>query len=327
MARTWQLSGEGTYRLHHRHSILGSAQGQWIQALATGYGRLRPEQARTLAQVSMRSGWQHERLVTLLTLRMEAITRPQWMPSAGITWQAHPALRLRGYVARTYRYPSFNDLYWSPGGQPDLKPETGWTAEAGWSYVCRPGNTILTLHQGVFSHHIQNWILWRPGTGYWSAENVLQVWSRGLESSLHWQRPAGRWVPACVVRHHLVRATRTAIYDGADATLHKQLIYTPVHQASVRVGISHRGYTLSYTQAYVGRRYTTADNTLFLSPFTLGSTALSRNFERRYIRGSLTLRAENLWQATYQVVAGYPMPRQQVHLDLSLSPVFAEAKP
>ena len=40
-------------------------------------------------------------------------------------------LVLKGSLSRNYRYPTLNDLYFQPGGNPDLKPEKGWSYDVG----------------------------------------------------------------------------------------------------------------------------------------------------------------------------------------------------
>ena len=38
-------------------------------------------------------------------------------------------------LSRNYRFPTLNDLYFLPGGNPDLKPERGWTYDVGLSFA------------------------------------------------------------------------------------------------------------------------------------------------------------------------------------------------
>lgn len=67
----------------------------------------------------------------------------------GAVWKASDAIDLRLSGGRSYRAPTFNDLYWpftdygwgfSYRGNPDLKPETAWSGELG-----------LDLRHGAFS--------------------------------------------------------------------------------------------------------------------------------------------------------------------------------
>ena len=36
-------------------------------------------------------------------------------------------LQIKGSMAYNYRFPSMNDLYWRPGGNPEVKPEKGYS--------------------------------------------------------------------------------------------------------------------------------------------------------------------------------------------------------
>ena len=36
-------------------------------------------------------------------------------------------------LARNYRYPTLNDLFWTVSGNPDLKPETNYSVEGGFT--------------------------------------------------------------------------------------------------------------------------------------------------------------------------------------------------
>ena len=49
--------------------------------------------------------------------------------SLGSRWQPTDFYTLKINASRNFRTPSFNDLYWQPGGNLLLKPETSWQAE------------------------------------------------------------------------------------------------------------------------------------------------------------------------------------------------------
>ncbi|MDV7399099.1 TonB-dependent receptor, partial [Arthrospira platensis SPKY1] len=51
-------------------------------------------------------------------------------PSLGLERPLTNWLSLKARFSRNYRLPTFNDLYWQPGGNPDLLAESGWSQEA-----------------------------------------------------------------------------------------------------------------------------------------------------------------------------------------------------
>ena len=88
-------------------------------------------------------------------------------------------------LARNFHYPTLNDLYWQPGGNPNLKPEEGITGEAGISYTAIPFGSRVNIEVSAFSSEINHWIMWLPHLkGYWEPVNIEKVKARGLEETL-----------------------------------------------------------------------------------------------------------------------------------------------
>ena len=61
----------------------------------------------------------------------------RFLPSIGLSWLCGPGLHLFANAGKAFRAPTFNQLYYSSNflvGNPDLKPESGWTYETGVKY-------------------------------------------------------------------------------------------------------------------------------------------------------------------------------------------------
>ncbi len=79
-------------------------------------------------------------------------------------------IELKASLARNLHNPGLNDLYWQPGGNPNLRPEEGHTVEAGAHYLQSSGPVELDVEITGYYSDINNWILWLPGNkGYWEA--------------------------------------------------------------------------------------------------------------------------------------------------------------
>ncbi len=77
-------------------------------------------------------------------------------------------------ISRNYRFPTLNDLYFLPGGNPDLKSEHGFTYDVGLSFSVGKEN-VYALSGGInwFDSHIDDWIIWLPTTkGFFSPRNL-----------------------------------------------------------------------------------------------------------------------------------------------------------
>ncbi|MDE5708465.1 MAG: TonB-dependent receptor, partial [Alistipes sp.] len=89
----------------------------------------------------------------------------------------------RASVSRNFRFPTLNDLYFLPGGNPGLRKENGWTYDAGLSFaVGRAGKYKLSGSAAWFDSHVDDWIIWLPTTkGFFSPRNLKKVHAYGIE--------------------------------------------------------------------------------------------------------------------------------------------------
>ena len=87
-------------------------------------------------------------------------------------------------VSRNYRFPTLNDLYFLPGGNTDLKNESGFQYEAGLSFaVGKEGIYTLSGSASWYDQHIDDWILWLPtAKGFFSPVNIKKVHAYGVEA-------------------------------------------------------------------------------------------------------------------------------------------------
>lgn len=80
-------------------------------------------------------------------------------------------------VSRNFRFPTLNDLYFLPGGNPDLKKEHGISYD-GRRFVRRGRGGSYSLHGEAtwFDSYIDDWIVWLPTfKGFWTPKNIKEV--------------------------------------------------------------------------------------------------------------------------------------------------------
>ena len=100
-------------------------------------------------------------------------------------------------MSRNFRFPTLNDLYFLPGGNPDLKKEHGISYDGGVSFaVGRGGSYSLHGEATWFDSYIDDWIVWLPTfKGFWTPKkNIKEVHAYGVElkAGVDWQ-PAPDW--------------------------------------------------------------------------------------------------------------------------------------
>ena len=92
-------------------------------------------------------------------------------------------IMLKASTSRNFRFPTLNDLYFLPGGNPNLKRESGWTYDIGMSFAVGKEDVYsLTGSVNWFDSHVKDWILWLPTTkGFFSPRNIKNVHAYGIE--------------------------------------------------------------------------------------------------------------------------------------------------
>ncbi|MCA1747428.1 MAG: TonB-dependent receptor, partial [Bacteroidales bacterium] len=136
-------------------------------------------------------------------------------------------LVIKGNFARNYHHPTLNDLYWQPGGNPDLLPEEGYSGEITVQYAAAAeGRSVSTALTGYHAR-INDWILWLPGfKGYWEPVNVAEVRSSGLEYQLA-VKVAVRRTTLQLHGNMAVTRVRGAGYGGSNCRLSRR--YREMH--------------------------------------------------------------------------------------------------
>jgi iron complex outermembrane receptor protein len=84
---------------------------------------------------------------------------------------------------RHQRFPTLNDLFWSPGGNPELRPELGWESRAKASISMGS----VEAYAGI----LRDAIFWIPTGSVWMPRNVESLRRIGMNLNSTWQR--GPW--------------------------------------------------------------------------------------------------------------------------------------
>ncbi len=241
------------------------------------------------------------------------------LPGAGITFLS-PYIKIYASIGRNYRAPTFNELYWHPGGNPELQPEESFNTEAGFQFDIPFRGFALNLNTAIYRSQVKNQVRWLPVTAdIWSPQNILQVRSRGIEVSA--EISAGSRMHRLSGNYRYGTSEKTAAEFKGDPTVGNRLPYLPAEtwMVALHSGISELsgGIQLSSTSF----RYTTFSN----DPYNIiPSYMLARCWagfpvhiagQHLRINGGI----ENLFDKQYQVMPGYPMPGRQFYLELKLT--------
>lgn len=152
-------------------------------------------------------------------------------------------------LSRNFRIPTYNDLYWDTGGNPDLKPESSHQAEIGNVFTFKN----FSWTQNFYYIKIKDMLQWVPGAnGIWSPLNQDKVNSYGTEALLNWKKGYGKNIFA-------VNATY-AYTVSQDEKTKNQIFFVPFHKATAGISYARNKFSAYYQMLYNGFVYTSANN-------------------------------------------------------------------
>ena len=232
-------------------------------------------------------------------------------PTATFSYQLpfYKAISFTLGYSHNYRNPSLNDLYWSPGGNPDLLPENGRTVDLAVKYGLQKGPFKLDLRTGGYFSNVKNWIQWMPTSyRFWVPENVSKVYARGIENHIDAAFVKENWKVTLSGNYVFTVTTDESEKAYAQGTNGKQLIYIPRHHANFFLNTQWKTWNLSYTVEMTGRRSTSYNEQEFfaydLPAYVLHHVALGKQLKKFRIE----LRCNNLFDTDYQNVMWRAMP-------------------
>lgn len=228
-------------------------------------------------------------------------------PTATFTYHIPMGITLALGYSHNYRNPSLNDLYWYPGGNPDLLAENGRTIDLAMSYHFEKGGFTMDLRSGGYFSKVNNWIQWVPTSyRFWVPENVAKVFARGLENHIDVGCKWGDWKLNVAGNYVFTVTTDESENAQHHGVLGKQLIYIPRHHGNLFANLGWKTWYLGYTMEVTGQRNTSyADEQFFdLPAYMLHHVCLGKQFKSFKVE----LRCNNLTNEDYQNVLWRAMP-------------------
>ena len=309
-AETYIIEAEDKFVLKSKSILDVGLNNTFAHAMADGYP-LGDVQERTAFFASLKHTLGNNALILCFNLREELVggNRQPATPSFGLESQPIKHLVLFAHVSKNYRLPTFNELYWSPGGNPNLLPENGFSQDLGMKWSCKINKLSITPSGNLFSTQASNLIVWIPKDAInWYATNLITSASHGFELQLE--------VAAKIEK---VNVKFSAQYNNVFASNQgHQLVYVPIETGLVNLTINFKNTCFNFNQNYIGYRFTLADNSQYLNPYQLGNFSLVQIIHCRKMTISPYLRLNNIWNAQYQAIANYPMPMFNFQLGIKL---------
>ena len=222
----------------------------------------------------------------------------QVSPSFSAVYRLNPDIKFHAIISRSFRAPTFNDLYWNSAGMvgnPNLRPEKGLTEEVG---VEKRLNRRVLFGINYYHSKYTELIQWQPITSDplsdWTVKNVGSVVIDGIELT-----------NKITLTDNIDADLGYSFLVARDDKTHKFIIYQPENKANL--ALSYRGpsgLTFEIQGQYTDKRFGDSSNDTKVKGFYVINMSASKKFRAGF---TYFVSIDNLINKKYQVIQGYPV--------------------
>jgi vitamin B12 transporter len=214
--------------------------------------------------------------------------------SLGIEQKFSEKYTLSFNTSKNFRIPTFNDLYWQPGGNINLKPED--------SYQFEIGNAIslknISFQVNGFYIKSSYLIQWIPNpSGVWSPTNTDETRNLGIEFSANYK--------TSIKDHFIVINANYAYTDAKDLETNQQLISVPKNRLNGFVNYQYKNWSAFYQLLF-------NDDVQFLvdtiPAFQVSNVGVEYEISTLKSNPNLGFVINNIYNTKYQNTLNRPMP-------------------
>ena len=253
-------------------------------------------------------------------------TMTEWTPA--VFFNVYPlALRhlsIRAYAKKSFRMPTFNDLYYAEIGNALLKPESALQYNVGLSYDKHFSRGLLRyfhLQTDAYYNSVYNKIVAYPkGQQFrWTMLNLGRVHIKGVDVEAEATIvPIRKLLVTGRVQYTWQQARD--VTDPADSYYQHQIPYIPWHSGSAIVNVQYGDWDLNYSFIYAGERYNQQENIKYnyMQPWYTSDISLSRKLRVESLEFRVMLEVNNVFSQDYDVILNYPMPKRNYGITLDV---------
>jgi outer membrane receptor for ferrienterochelin and colicins len=217
-------------------------------------------------------------------------------PSFSGLYTLNEDVKLHGLISRSFRAPTFNDLYWPDQGwakgNPGLSPEKGITQEIG---IESRINEHLVSGINYYRNDYDDLINWTEVAGVWQPSNIDSALIDGVE-----------FMNKLKVTDRLGLNLGYTFLKAKDKDTHNYLVYQPKNKADFSLAYRDlNGFVCKFKGQFTDRRFHDAQNSVYVKRFFVFGLSASKRFKSGI---TYFMSIDNLLNRQYQVIKDYPMP-------------------
>lgn len=234
-------------------------------------------------------------------------------------------LSLRAFYKRSFRMPTFNDLYYADMGNSKLNPERVTQYNVGIVYDHARRHSLLSSIKfsadGYYNKVHDKIVAYPKGQQFrWTMLNLGLVDICGVDISAAATVTPRRDMDI-TLRLQYTWQRAIDITNPEDNYYRDQIPYIPHHSGSAIANIAWRRWNLNYSFIYVGERYNQQENIRYnyTQPWYTSDVSLTRDFTLGKVGLRATVEVNNLLSQDYDVIINYPMPKRNYRFTLTVT--------
>jgi len=231
---------------------------------------------------------------------------------------------MRAYVKKSFRMPTFNDLYYTDMGNANLVPESALQYDAGFALNKHFTQGIVRhaeMHFDAYYNTVHDKIVAYPkGQQFrWTMLNLGKVHIKGIDVEAEADFQIGKDLVATARAQYTYQDARD-VTDPNDSYYNDQIPYIPWHSGSAIVGLTYKNWDFNYSFIYAGERYDEQENILYnhMEPWYTSDLSIRCKFTVYSLQFTAMAEVNNVLDQDYEVIVNYPMPGRNYAITLSV---------
>ncbi|MDD5166887.1 MAG: TonB-dependent receptor [Candidatus Omnitrophica bacterium] len=231
----------------------------------------------------------------------------EFSPSFSLLYKFNEDLKLHGMLSRSFRAPTFNDLYWprtdyywngfwvgAEEGNSNLRPEKGIAGEIGTEVKI---NKYILSNLTYYRSKYTDLISWGEEASVWRPTNISSALIEGIE-----------FENKIFLPFNIEFNMGYTFLKAKDIDTHEYLIYRPKNKVdcSLKYKNPKAGFTFELKGQFVGTRYHDPENAIKVKQYFLIGLNASKKIGENF---TYTMSIDNLLNKKYQSVRDFSMPK------------------
>lgn len=328
------ISSANQFEITSRWNISASYDLMWNHLIADMYNFAKPQRIsqflsaatafntpRFHIQASALGTFIHDRVERRKTENKKVFTPAIFISANPIR---NTDLSTRAFFKRSFRMPTFNDLYYADMGNSALAPECVTQYNLGLAYSHNWNKSFIksvSINADAYYNYVKDKIIAYPkGQQFrWTMLNLGRVDIRGIDINARADfEPLQNLILTLRGQYTWQRAVD--ITNPADNFYRHQIPYIPHHSGSAVLNAQWKSWGANYSWIYVGERYNQQENIRYnyTQPWYTSDISISKDFAFGNISMRTMLEINNIFNQDYDVILNYPMPKRNYRFTITV---------